>query len=247
MPYCSTAWHPLHHSEVRAPYPFLGIIIYGNYRESIQTERVDTEESWGNAPLRPHDRSQQNNPQKQIYYTHYRKGSWSWSPDLNGATVLGKLGLRSVVITSCCYTFHARTSQPSRRNLGLCQYRTGTLVIPKVDFQRQYYRRNVSTNNPDHDSKSQQLSERGKRKRGENWGHGISVHRRNPGVNRNKLFISCKWSLSGWRPSWKKSERLWINKPAIPTVEQERSYNGESLACLEIRSRNEEAITPNRI
>ena len=127
------------------------------------------------------------------------------------------------VITSCCYTSHARTSQPSRLNLGLCQYRTWTLVIPKVEFQRQYYRRNVSTHNLDDDSKSQQLSERGKRKDRGCWGHGISVHRRNPGVNRNKLFISCKWSLFGWRPSWTKSERLWINKPAIPTVEQERS------------------------
>ena len=129
------------------------------------------------------------------------------------------------VITSCCYTSHARTSQPSWLNLGLCQNRTWTLVIPKVEFQRQYYRRNVSTH-PDHDSKSQQLSERGKRKDRGCWGHGISVHRRNPAVNRNKLVISCKWSLSGWRLSWKKSERLWINKPAIPTVEQERSYNG---------------------
>ena len=68
-------------------------------------------------------------PQEHKYFTHY-----SWLPDLNGATVLGKLGLLQV-ITRCCYTPHKRKSQLSRLTLGVCQYRTWTLQYPRLSFR----------------------------------------------------------------------------------------------------------------
>ena len=125
-------------------------------------------------------------PQEHKYFTHY-----SWLPDLNGATVLGKPGLLSGYHQMLLHPSYTKIRTLSTHPWGLSIQNLNS-AIPKTEFPSQHCHRNLSTHNPDHESKSQQLSERGKRQGRGCWWHGISVHRINPGVKRNKLVTSCK-------------------------------------------------------